>query len=217
MIDLHTHTLVSDGLLIPAELARRAEVAGYRAIAFTDHVDHSNVEQAVPALAEAARALNGELDVLVIPDAEITHVPPALIGELVKRCRELGAALVVVHGESPVEPVAEGTNRAAIEAGADILAHPGFIRPEDAALAATKGVALEITTRKGHSLTNGYVAKTALEAGATLVINTDTHAPSDMITREFASAVLMGAGLGEKEIEEAFMASEALVKKATGG
>ena len=217
MIDLHTHTLVSDGLLIPAELARRAEVAGYRAIAFTDHVDHSNVEQAVPALVEAARALNGELDVLVIPGAEITHVPPALIGELVKRCRELGAALVVVHGESPVEPVAEGTNRAGIEAGADILAHPGFIRPEDAALAATKGVALEITARKGHSLTNGYVAKTALEAGATLVINTDMHAPSDMITREFASAVLMGAGLGEKEIEEAFMASEALVKKATGG
>ena len=217
MIDLHTHTLVSDGLLIPAELARRAEVAGYRAIAFTDHVDHSNVEQAVPALVEAARTLNGELDVLVIPGAEITHVPPALIGELVKRCRELGAALVVVHGESPVEPVAEGTNRAGIEAGADILAHPGFIRPEDAALAAEKGVALEITSRKGHSLTNGYVAKTALEAGATLVINTDTHAPSDMITREFASAVLMGAGLGEKEIEEAFLASEALVKKATGG
>ena len=44
MIDLHTHTVYSDGGLIPAELARRARVAGYRGLAFTDHVDDSNLQ-----------------------------------------------------------------------------------------------------------------------------------------------------------------------------
>jgi len=44
MIDLHTHTTFSDGELIPAELARRAAKAGYRAMAMTDHADFSNLE-----------------------------------------------------------------------------------------------------------------------------------------------------------------------------
>jgi len=37
MIDLHTHSLFSDGELIPSELVSRAAAAGYRAIAITDH------------------------------------------------------------------------------------------------------------------------------------------------------------------------------------
>jgi len=53
----------------------------------------------------------------------------------------------------------------------DILSHPGLINAEEVALAAAAGVCLEITTRKGHSLTNGYVAKLAPAAGAKLVIN----------------------------------------------
>ena len=36
---LHTYTIFSDGELLPAELARRAKVAGYRAIAITNHAD----------------------------------------------------------------------------------------------------------------------------------------------------------------------------------
>jgi len=40
MIDLHTHTFLSDGELGPAELVRRAENAGYRAIGISDHATH---------------------------------------------------------------------------------------------------------------------------------------------------------------------------------
>ena len=43
-IDLHMHTLCSDGELLPIELARRAKIMGHEAIAFTDHVDLSNLE-----------------------------------------------------------------------------------------------------------------------------------------------------------------------------
>ena len=58
MIDLHTHSLFSDGVLLPAELVRRAEHRGYRVIAITDHVDQSNLDFVVPRISEIAKSLN---------------------------------------------------------------------------------------------------------------------------------------------------------------
>jgi putative hydrolase len=116
-----------------------------------------------------------------------------------------------VHGESPVEPVAPGTNQAAIESGADILAHPGLITADQVQLAAKKGVLLEITSRSGHSLTNGHVARLSLEFGARLVINTDTHSPENLIDRETARRILMGAGLTESQAATVLENNEALL------
>jgi len=215
MIDLHTHTFFSDGELIPSELVRRAEARGYRAIAITDHVDHSNYAFVIERALKAAEVLNEETSLVVIPGVEITHTPPKRIPELIQRCREAGALLVVVHGETIVEPVAPGTNMAAIEGGADILAHPGFITEEEAKLAKDKGVYLEITTRRGHSITNGYVAKIATKTGAQMVINTDAHSPSDLVDRSFAIKVGIGAGLSLTQVEECFANSEQVVKRLT--
>lgn len=216
MIDLHTHTLFSDGVLLPFELARRAEAAGYRAIALTDHVDPSNIEHVVSSLSRAAREIAGQLSIKVIPGAELTHIPPGMIARLTKQARELGAAVVIMHGETLVEPVAPGTNRAAIEAGVDILAHPGLITPEEATLAAERGVALEISTRKGHSLSNGHVARVGLAAGATLVVNNDAHAPGDLVPLEQARRICRGAGCEDIAFTEALRASELIVDKALG-
>ncbi|GAB4387316.1 MAG: histidinol phosphate phosphatase domain-containing protein [Thermodesulfovibrionales bacterium] len=213
MIDLHTHTIWSDGELVPFELVRRAAAAGYRAIALTDHVDASNIGTVVPAVARAVQMLRPHVSLDVLCGAEITHAPPALIPELVREARELGAEIVVVHGETIAEPVEPGTNRAAIEAGADILSHPGLISAEDAILAEERGVALEITSRKGHSLTNGHVAREALKFGAPLVINTDSHGPSDLITTEAAVRILLGAGVEEGRIDSVFETSAAIVRK----
>jgi histidinol phosphatase-like PHP family hydrolase len=195
VIDFHTHTFHSDGVLGPSELVRRAYVAGYKAIGLADHADGSNLELLVPAIVKVARELNAFQETFVVPGVEITHAPPAQIADLVIKARALGAVLVVVHGESPVEPVASGTNRAAIEAGVDIVAHPGLIDLEDARRAAENGVLLEITSRGGHNRTNGHVARMAKESGAGLVVNTDAHAPGDLISLETATAVLVGAGL----------------------
>ncbi len=217
MIDLHTHTVFSDGELIPYELVRRAEAIGYQAIAITDHVDFSNIDLVVPSIVKAVRKLKGHVAIEVIPGAEITHSPPALISELVREARALGARIVVVHGETIVEPVLEGTNRAAIEAGADILAHPGLISEEDVLLAKETGVTLEITTRKGHSLSNGHVAREAMRLGADLLINSDTHSPGDLVTEEIARRVLVGAGIGEDRIKSIFAHSMSLVERALRG
>ncbi|MBU4319561.1 MAG: histidinol phosphate phosphatase domain-containing protein [Nitrospinae bacterium] len=214
MIDLHTHSLFSDGELLPAELIQRASVMGYKAIAITDHVDQSNIDIVIPRVVKALKALKEFISIIAIPGAEITHVPPALIPSMVKEARQLGAKIVIVHGETIAEPVAEGTNRAAIEAGADIVSHPGIISTEDLLLAKEKGVALEITSRKGHSISNGHVAKEAIKFGVHLVINTDAHSPADLITYETAKKILLSAGIDENRIESVFENSRSLVEKA---
>jgi len=195
MIDLHTHSLLSDGELLPSELVRRAEVIGYKAIAITDHSDASNIDFVIERIVNVCNELKAAIP--VIPGVELTHIPPRQIGQMVKKARELGARLVLVHGETVVEPVSPGTNRAAIEAGVDILAHPGLLTPEDAMLAAEKGVCLELTARKGHSLSNGHVASVAKKIGVNIVLNTDTHSPSDLISDDMAVRIVVGAGLTE--------------------
>ncbi len=202
MIDLHTHSLFSDGELIPSELVRRMEALGYEAVAITDHADSSTLDFVIPRIVNVARKLNGVQPVKLIPGIELTHVPPPLIKGLVSRARELGAVIVVVHGETVVEPVAPGTNREGIEAGADLLAHPGLITMEDAALAAEKGVYLEISGRPGHAFANGHVARIARETGAPLLLNSDGHSPRDFLSRSLAEAIAQGSGLGPDALEE---------------
>ncbi len=212
MIDLHTHTFFSDGVLIPSELVRRAVKTGYRAIAITDHIDCSNLD-CVTRISGFAKTMKDE-PIDIIAGAELTHVPPEMIGQMVVSCRENGAGIVAVHGETIVEPVAEGTNRMAIEADVDFLAHPGLISAEDAKLAGKRGVYLEISGRGGHSFTNGHVAKMARDNGAELVFNTDAHAPRDLMDKNMARHVAMGAGLTGSEIDRMFKNSEELLTKA---
>ena len=136
LIDLHTHTIFSDGELLPSELVRRAVVHGYTAIAITDHADYTNLEHVLEA-AKKAKYLENEWDIRVLPGVELTHVPPRKIAPLAKKAKDLGAEIVVVHGETIYEPVAPGTNAASVACEyVDILAHPGLISEEDVRTAA---------------------------------------------------------------------------------
>lgn len=213
MIDLHMHTLFSDGELIPSELARRAAVAGYRAMAITDHADHSNFDFILSRVSQVCGKVSEAYGIFVLPGIEITHVPPRWIPALAKEARRAGAKIIVVHGETPVEPVMEGTNLAAVQSDIDILAHPGLIDEDSVKLAAKAGICLEISTRKGHSLGNGHVAAMARKHGALLVVNTDTHSPGDLVSREFARTVARGAGMTEAETARAFRNSEEIVRR----
>ncbi len=201
MIDLHTHCFFSDGELVPAEHLRRVEVLGYEAIAITDHVDSSNLDFILPRIIKVAADLNQYSQTKLLPGVELTHVPPAMVGELTDQARSLGAQVVVAHGETVVEPVKKGTNKAALEAGVDVLAHPGFITMDEALLAAEKGIFLELTGRKGHCLTNGHVAKMAMAAGAKMAVNADAHGPADFLDAEMAEIVASGAGLSSERYQ----------------
>ena len=91
MIDLHTHTFLSDGALIPSELVQRARTKGYRALAITDHVDASNVELLVPQLVQVCERINALGSLVVIPGVEVTHVPPRDLKSVVQSARAAGA------------------------------------------------------------------------------------------------------------------------------
>lgn len=213
MIDLHTHSIFSDGELVPAELVQRAYAAGYQVLAITDHVDHSNIDFVLPRIIKVCSKINQAGKMKVFPGVEITHVAPSQIFALAKEARKMGANIVIVHGETIVEPVPAGTNLAALESSIDILAHPGLLTDKEARLASKKGIYLEITTRRGHSFTNGHVAQMARKFKANLVLNNDAHSPADFVGREKAECIARGAGLVGKEISAVFENSRRMIKK----
>ena len=201
--DFHTHTTLSDGTLSPMELVRRAAAKGNKAIALTDHVAIGCLNRVIKEIAEDCALARAHWDILTIPGVELTHVPPDAIDTVAKQAKEMGAWLVIVHGETITEPVAQGTNMAAIKCPyVDILAHPGLLTLEEAKLAAARGVFLEITARKGHSLANGHVFRMAQLAGARLLLNSDAHDETELLSPEFAHLIARGAGLDRDEIDK---------------
>jgi putative hydrolase len=187
-IEFHTHTALSDGELVPCELIRRAQVLDHEAIAITDHVDFSNVDFVIDSI---KKVIDEVQEITVLVGVEITHVPPKKIPKLVYKAKRLGAQVVIVHGETLLEPVAPGTNHmAASLEDVNVIAHPGLITREDAELAHKNGIFLELTTRCGHNIANGHVAT----VGTDLLVNTDCHSV-DLISYDYANIVARGAGL----------------------
>lgn len=209
MFDYHTHTLMSDGELISAESVRIAEMRGYAILGLSDHSDFGNIAIQMSHALAAAEAENADPNGIdLLPGTEITYVKPSQIEKMAARARELGAKYVIVHGETIVEPIAPGTNRAAIEAGVDILAHPGLIAEADVELAASNGVMLEISGRRGHCVANGHVASLARRCGARLIFGSDAHHASEIPTRDFAEKICLAAGMHQHEVDETFHHAE---------
>lgn len=201
--DFHTHTFLSDGVLSPSELIRRAVVNGYKAIAVTDHVGLGDQERILEVLVKACEIATKEFNILAIPGVELTHVPQHKINEAALQAKQLGAQIVLVHGETIKEPVEEGTNESALNSPyVDVLAHPGFLTDEHASLATKQGIFLEISSRNGHSLTNGHVVRIAQKAGSLLIVNSDTHGPEDLLTDPLAAEIAEGAGLLRPELPQ---------------
>ncbi|MBI4297934.1 MAG: histidinol phosphate phosphatase domain-containing protein [Chloroflexi bacterium] len=200
--DFHTHSLLSDGDVSPIELIRRAAAQGYKAIAITDHVGLGTLARVVTEVAKDCALAGQYWDIVAIPGVELTHIPIGAIKHLARQAKTLGARLVIVHGETIVEPVEPGTNLAAAQSpDVDILAHPGLLTLEEARLAAQHGIYLEISARCGHCLGNGRTVRTALEAGAKLLLNSDAHEDKDLLTPSQAEAIALGADLQESQLQ----------------
>jgi histidinol phosphatase-like PHP family hydrolase len=211
--NLHAHTLLSDGGLLPSEVATRYMAAGYEVIALTDHADYSNIKTMLKATLEFCRRWPKNSRIQILPGVELTHLPPEQFGPLANFARKQGAKIIIAHGETTVEPVVKETNKSALLADIDILAHPGFISDDDTKLAAKKGIFLEITSRRGHSDTNKHVIKQARAFNAKLILNNDSHNPEDIIPAEQLFKLGIEAGLTEKEIEKMNQDVENLLKK----
>lgn len=184
------------------ELIRRASVKGYAALGVTDHVGVGSLGRLIKEISEDCELARSYWNIQAIPGVELTHLPAAAIDEAARKAKELGAWLVVVHGETAVEPVEEGTNLAAVKSKyVDILAHPGHITAEAASIAAENGIYIEITTRHGHCITNAHVAGIAGKAGALMLLDTDTHDEDDLLSEELAKETLTQAGIDSHEFK----------------
>jgi histidinol phosphatase-like PHP family hydrolase len=216
--DFHTHSFLSDGELSPVELIRRAVVNGYQAIGVTDHVGPGNMERVLKEVTKECRLVEKYWQIMAIPGVELTHVPAGSMAEMAREARGLGAELVVVHGETLVEPVEPGTNLAAVSCPeVDILAHPGLLTEEEAKLAVQNQVFIEVTARKGHNTSNGHVVKVGRAAGVKFLVDSDTHSPENLLTDKWARTVALGAGLSEAEADEVTLQNPLLVLERVKG
>ncbi|MGA7923336.1 MAG: histidinol phosphate phosphatase domain-containing protein [Thermoplasmata archaeon] len=198
--DFHAHTYCTDGEASATDMWWAAEHLAHRALAITDHVGFEDPKPLLTRLHEEARAWEDQ-PMKTLVGVEITDVLPHKIAEAVRRARTSGAQIVIVHGESIVHNVPPGTNRAALENGdVDVLAHPGLLTPQEAELAHAHDTILELSGRAGHSLTNGHVARLALEAHVGLVVDSDAHTTHDLIPFRMAEMLAQGAGLPDREV-----------------
>jgi putative hydrolase len=203
IFDFHTHTFLSDGENSPIELIRFAAVRGYKCIALTDHASYSNLDFIISRLKKDCDLAKKYWDIDTITGVELTNIPAKSVDEIAGKAKEMGAGLVVVHGETIIEDVEQGTNMEAVRSEyVDILAHPGILTMEEAMLAAKNGIFLEITARAGHNLTNGVVVNIGREAGARFLINSDAHSHLDLFKQGVQEKIGLGSGLGKDEVKE---------------
>jgi histidinol phosphatase-like PHP family hydrolase len=214
MYDLHTHTLLSDGELLPSESARRYEEKGFKAIAITDHVDASNIKTVVKAIVEFCKKWPKNR-IKVIPGIELTHIPLEHFKPFIKYARKNGIKVIVAHGETVSEPVIKGTNKKALSSGIDILAHPGFITKNDVELAKQRNVFLEVTARKSHCISNRHVVKLAKQIGARLIINTDSHSAQDILEISQRQKLALKSGLNKSHLRKIYKDTASFISKIT--
>lgn len=209
LYDFHTHSTLSDGELSPVELVRRAQVHGYTALAITDHAGLGSLTRFADELARDCALAREYWGIDCYPGVELTHVPAAAVDRCAREAKEAGAFIVIVHGETVAEPVEPGTNLAALNSKyVDVLAHPGLLTEEEAALAARNEICIELSGRIRHSITNGHVARLAKRAGARLIVNSDQH-NLDFLTEARARTIALGAGLEQDDLEAVLLTNPA--------
>ena len=201
--DFHAHSYLTDGALSPTDMWRHGDRLLHRALALTDHVALEDSKPLLDRLRAEARAWEGAPMTTLI-GVELSMIPPRRIADAARAARRAGAEIIIVHGETMVEPLPAGKNRAAIEATeVDLLAHPGLLTLDDAELAREHETVLELSARRGHSLSNGLVAQRALQAKADLVGDSDAHSAEQLVPFEFAERIAIGAGLPTPDVRRA--------------
>jgi len=194
--DLHAHTEWSDGRNTIEEMIEGAAAFGHEYLAITDHasgpgvvggmgLDDDEIREQMAAVADAAPEAG--IDVLAGIEANIDAEGGVSVGEDI--LEELDLVVASPHAGLSVD----GTERivAAIEhPEVDIVGHPsGRIvngRPgldlDVAAVAdaaARTDTALEVNANPSRLDLWGGAVRTAIEAGAPIVLSTDAHTPGE--------------------------------------
>jgi len=193
--DLHLHTAWSDGKNTVAEMAEGAAAFGHEYICITDHATGPGAVGGIGLDDAELREQRDEIEA-VAADADIAVFAgvEANIGAdgSVSVGEDLLAALDLVVASPHAALDGDGTDRlvaAAEHPEVDIIGHPTGRRLNEragldvdverlAAAAAENGTALEVNANPQRLDLAGRAVQTALEQGATIVVDTDAHRPS---------------------------------------
>ncbi|MDS0258086.1 DNA polymerase/3'-5' exonuclease PolX [Haloarcula sp. S1CR25-12] len=192
--DLHTHTEWSDGGTTIEEMAAGAAAFGHDYIAVTDHatgpgmvggvgVDDETLREQIAAV--EAVAADADIDVFSGVEANIAEDGGISVAD------DVLAELDVVVASPHAALSGDGTDRlvaAAEHPEVDIIGHPTgrYLNRRSgldvdierlASAAAEAGTALEVNASPARLDLSGNAVKPAIEAGATVAIDTDAHSP----------------------------------------
>ncbi len=192
--DLHVHTDWSDGRATLEEMVAGAEAAGHDYVAVTDHatgpgmvggvgLDGDRLREQLPVVREADD--EADLEVFAGVEANIGGDGTVSVAD------DLLADLDLVVASPHAGLDGDGTDRlvAACEHPAvDVIGHPTGRRLNEragmdvdvdrlAAVAAETGTALEVNANPHRLDLSGAMVRAAVDAGATVAVNTDAHHP----------------------------------------
>lgn len=188
-VDLHLHTLKSDGHDTLRSLAEAADAKGLDAIAITDHgPGHGSGVTEAQARETKKEALliqpNYRARILVGIEAEILPT-----GEVLLESRDgLDIVLASFHGAPSEEVYYRAVLRAVTDPKVDVLAHHAWIAghfspitsydDELVGLMAKHGVAIEINSK--HALPSWDFLQKCRDAGVKYTIGSDAHKAVDV-------------------------------------
>lgn len=205
--DLHMHTVRSDGSMTVRELVEEARGRGYRYIGITDHSPNVRIAggpaaSEIPGMVREVREIEEDYnDIVLLAGAEVDIMRDGSLDYPRETLRELDLVIAAVHSSFslPEEEMTERIVKALSSGYVNILAHPtcrkiGKREAIDVDMkqiidaAAANDVALEINAMPIRLDLNMDHVAYAVEGGARLVIDTDSHKPHHLDVMKYGVA-----------------------------
>jgi histidinol phosphatase-like PHP family hydrolase len=217
--DLHCHTDWSDGGATVLEMSRAAQARGYEYLAITDHSPRITVVNGLgPERLAAQRRLieeaNRELDrFTVLQGVEVDINEDGTLDEPDEALAALDIVIASPHVKLRMEPAAmtERMLRAIEHPHVDVIGHPTGRRPgsrEGATYdfekvfrsAAEHGVVLEIDCDPARMDLSPELARLAASLGCKLSLDSDAHAPDQLIYVDLGLWTARRAGISRDRL-----------------
>lgn len=214
VVELHSHTLASDGRLTIDELAIAARERGLRVLAITDHskssvlaggLDETRLAAHIEAIREADQRIEG---ITLLAGAEVDILPDGSLDYDDETLAQLDLVIASPHVSLRQDPeTATARLLAAIRHPlVHVLGHPTGrligkregLTPDMTRLceaAAEHRVALEVNSHWLRLDLRDSHVRTAVRHGCLVVVNTDAHDASHLDMRRYGAATARRGGL----------------------
>ena len=202
--DLHTHTDWSDGGVSIREMIAAAAERGRAFHAVTDHaagpgifgntsLDEADIAEQAAAVESAAADVDADGEITVLHGIEANIDAEGAITTDDATLADLDVVVASPHSalDQDADAATERLVRAVEHPAVDVLGHPtgrlinsrqGLEPDVDAVAeaAAREGVAIEVNANPARLDADGAAVRAAVEAGATVAVNTDAHSPAEL-------------------------------------